>query len=177
MDGRTVTFVVPGDPVPQPRVRVSTLGGFARAYVPAKHPIHVFRDAVKLAAKAARVPLASGQVEVSVLAVFARPASHRKADGSLRAGAPRFPGHRCGDPDNIAKGILDALHGVAYSDDCVADLGFVRRRYGRRAFVQVFVSEFEAADYNEVPDDQPKDAIGQRGRDCVPAARRRRSAG
>jgi Holliday junction resolvase RusA-like endonuclease len=84
-----------------------------------------------------------------VLAVFARPASHRKADGSLRAGAPLYPGHRCGDADNIAVGVLNALTGVAYEDDDQADLGFVRRRYGKTAFVEVSVSEFEPEDHGE----------------------------
>ena len=44
---------VPGQPVPQPRARVSTVGGFARAYVPKRHPIHAYREAVALAAKLA----------------------------------------------------------------------------------------------------------------------------
>jgi Holliday junction resolvase RusA-like endonuclease len=60
-----------------------------------------------------------------------------------------FPGHRCGDADNLAKGVLDSLHGVAFEDDDQADLGFVRRRYGKTAFVEVWVSEFEPEDYGE----------------------------
>ena len=143
------SFRVAGDPIPQPRPRVSTFGGLARAYVEKKHPIHAFREAVRLAAIAAGVPLSTGPVEVSILAVFARPPSHRKADGSLRTGAPLFPGHRCGDADNLAKGILDALHGVAFDDDDQADLGFVRRRYGRTAFVDIRISEFPPGDYGE----------------------------
>jgi Holliday junction resolvase RusA-like endonuclease len=143
------SFRVYGDPVPQPRPRVSTAGGFPRAYVEAGHPIHAFRLAVRAGAIAAGVPLAVGPVEVSILAVFARPPSHRKADGSLRAGAPLFPGHRCGDADNLAKGVLDALTGVSFIDDDQADLGYVRRRYGRTAFVDVRICEFTAGDYAE----------------------------
>ena len=143
-----ISFVINGDPVPQPRARHSMAGGFARSYVPAKHPIHAFREAVRLSAIAAGVPLSAGPVEVSILAVFARPASHRKADGSLRAGAPRFPGHRCGDADNLAKGVLDALHGVAFEDDDQADLGYVRRRYGKSAFVGVRIAEVPVGDFS-----------------------------
>jgi Holliday junction resolvase RusA-like endonuclease len=128
---------------------VSRVGGFARAYVPASHPIHAFREAVRLGAQAAGVPLAAGPVEVSILAVFARPGSHRLASGELRRTAPRFPGHRCGDADNLAKGILDALHGVAFEDDDQVDLGFVRRRYGPRSFVEIWLAEFEAHDLAE----------------------------
>jgi Holliday junction resolvase RusA-like endonuclease len=144
-----VSFRVYGDPVPQPRPRVSTFGGHARAYVQKTHPIHAFREAVRLAALAAGVQRSTGPVEVSILAVFARPPSHRKADGSLRAGAPLYPGHRCGDSDNLAKGILDGLQGVAFDDDDQADLGYVRRRYGKTAFVEVSVSEFEPEDHGE----------------------------
>jgi Holliday junction resolvase RusA-like endonuclease len=143
------SFRVLGDPVPQPRPRVSTFGGHARAYVQKTHPIHAFREAVRLAAIAAGVPRSFGPVEVSILAVFARPPSHRKADGSLRAGAPLFPGHRCGDADNIAVGVLNALTGVAYEDDDQADLGFVRRRYGKTAFVDIRIAAVPIGDYGE----------------------------
>ena len=50
---KPITFSLPGDPVPQPRVRVSTRGGFARAYVPGKHPVHTYRQAIAAAAVAA----------------------------------------------------------------------------------------------------------------------------
>ena len=144
-----ISFRVYGDPVPQPRPRVSTFGGHARAYVQAKHPIHAFREAVRLAAIAAGVQRSAGPVEVSILAVFARPPSHRTADGSLRAGAPLVPGHRCGDADNISVGVLNALTGVAYEDDDQADLGYVRRRYGKTAFVDVRITEVPIGDYGE----------------------------
>jgi len=144
-----ISFRVYGDPVPQPRPRVSTAGGFPRAYVPANHPVHAFREAVRLAAIAAGVPLSTGPVEVSILAVFARPPSHFKADGSLRAGAPLFPGHNCGDSDNIFKAAADSLQGIAYTDDCQADIGYVRRRYGKTAFVEVRICEVPIGDYGE----------------------------
>lgn len=144
-----VSFRVYGDPVPQPRPRVSTVGGFARAYVPGSHPIHAFREAVRLAALAAGVKPSAGPLEVSILAVFARPASHRLTGGELRKGAPLFPGRRCGDADNLAKGVLDALHGVAFHDDDQADLGFVRRRYGATAFVEVRICDVPIGDYAE----------------------------
>ena len=48
-----ITFHVEGQPVPQPRVRVSSAGGFARAYVPAKHPVHAYRKAIEAAARKA----------------------------------------------------------------------------------------------------------------------------
>lgn len=104
-------LVVPGQPVPQPRPRVSTRGGFARAYVPAKHPIHAYRQAVTAAV--AHVGTIRGACELTIEAVFARPASHLRK-GGLAKSAPAWPGHSCGDLDNIAKAVADSL---PFADD------------------------------------------------------------
>ena len=34
---------IPGTPVEQPRNRVSARGGFARTYLPKKHPVHDYK--------------------------------------------------------------------------------------------------------------------------------------
>lgn len=125
-----ITFSVPGDPIPQPRIRVSTRGGFGRAYVPASHPVHVYRQAIALAAKAAGCKPNDNDIELEVEAIFARPKSHYKAAGELTSRAPRRP-PKC-DWDNIGKAVSDALNGVAYQDDDQVIDGRVRRRYGRR---------------------------------------------
>lgn len=143
-----ITFTVLGEPVPQPRPRIAARGRFAHAYVPKDHQIHAFRESVRIAALAAGVQIAQGPVVVSALCVWERPASHRKSDGSLTSNAPLWPGMRCGDADNIIKGIKDALKGVAYHDDSQADLGPVQRRYGRSSFVRVSIVEFEPEDFD-----------------------------
>jgi Holliday junction resolvase RusA-like endonuclease len=102
---RPITFTVPGDPVPQPRVRVSTRGGFARAYVPSKHPVHAYRDAILRAAIACGLTPVSEPIEVIIDAVFARPKSHLTKRG-VKPSAPALPR---ADVDNIAKAALDSL--------------------------------------------------------------------
>jgi Holliday junction resolvase RusA-like endonuclease len=102
---KPITFSVPGDPVPQPRVRVSTRGGFARAYVPSKHPVHAYRaDVLRAAIDAGLLPL-SQPIEVLVDAVFVRPKSHLTKRG-VKASAPALPR---ADVDNVAKSVLDSL--------------------------------------------------------------------
>jgi len=107
----SLTFTVYGQPVPQPRARVSTRGGFARAYVPAKHAIHAWRDAI---VASYRGPLHHGPLCVAVNFRFARPASHTGKRGLTVAGKlAKYPRP---DADNLLK-ALDALNGVAWLDD------------------------------------------------------------
>lgn len=119
-----VTFIVPGEPVPQPRIRVSTRGGFARAYVPAKHPVHAYRQALAMHAEAAGLTQTNDLLEVHIEAVFARPKSHKRK-GGLKSDAPKLPRP---DVDNIAKAVLDALQTVTGDDTNVKKLT-VEKRY------------------------------------------------
>ena len=131
----SITFSVPGDPVPQPRPRVSTRGGFARAYVPATHPVHGYRQAVAVAAKAAGLEPLGHSLNVVIDAVFERPKSHSTKAG-LKPTAPALPRP---DVDNIAKAVLDALQDVIGDDSCVGRL-VVEKSYGPEARTTVRVS-------------------------------------
>jgi len=131
-----IAFSVPGDPVPQPRVRVSTVGGFGRAYVPKSHAVHPYRQAVALAAKAAGCEPHSESVNVVIDLVFGRPKSHLRKSG-LREGAPTLP--RC-DLDNCAKAVLDALNGVAWVDDTQVARLVVEKSYGVEGRTTVRIS-------------------------------------
>ena len=115
-----IVFSVPGDPVPQPRPRVTTRGGFARAYVPKAHAVHPFRQAVQLAAKAAGARPHGEPVEVVIDCVFARPKSQRNPTTLPRQ-----------DVDNLAKSVLDALTGIAWDDDRQVRRLVVEKSYGQ----------------------------------------------
>jgi Holliday junction resolvase RusA-like endonuclease len=123
-----ITFTVPGEPVPQPRPRVSTRGGFARAYVPAKHPVHAYRKAISEAADEAGLVAQDEPISVVIDAVFGRPKSHLLKSG-VKPDAPKLPRP---DVDNIAKAVLDALQEVIGDDTCVARL-VVEKSYGTEA--------------------------------------------
>lgn len=124
---RDICFLIPGQPVPQPRPRVSTRGGFGRAYTPKGHAIHAYRQAITLMAGQQRK--VTGAVELEVEAVFARPPSHwRKHD--LRPDAPPWPR---ADGDNLLKGIADAItdSGLWADDDAVV-FWSIRKRWAPR---------------------------------------------
>ncbi len=124
----SITFSVPGEPVPQPRPRVSTRGGFARAYVPAKHPVHAYRQSLAAAARAAGLSDTGEPLSVVIDAVFVRPKSHVRKSG-VKPDAPKLPRP---DVDNIAKACLDALQDVIGDDTCVARL-VIEKSYGTEA--------------------------------------------
>ena len=130
-----ITFTVPGDPVPQPRPRVSTRGGFARAYVPSTHPVHSYRTSLAVAARDAGLGTTGEPLNVVIDAVFVRPKSHLRKSG-VKPDAPVLPRP---DVDNIAKAVLDALQDVMGDDSLVARL-VVEKSYGTEARTTVRIS-------------------------------------
>jgi Holliday junction resolvase RusA-like endonuclease len=130
---KPVTFTVLGDPVPQPRARVSTVGGFARAYVPAKHPVHAYRLSVAQAAIASGLSKTDATLEVIIDAVFQRPKSHSTKRG-VKPTAPKLPRPDC---DNIAKAVLDAMADL-FDDSQVRRL-VVEKSYGEESRTTVRV--------------------------------------
>jgi Holliday junction resolvase RusA-like endonuclease len=124
---KTIRIEVPGQPVPQPRARVSTRGGFARAYTPKDHAIHAYRQAVSLVARGRRI---EGPVSLVVETVFERPPSHwRKHD--LKPDAPLWPR---ADGDNLLKGIADAITDAGlWADDDQVVVWSIRKRYASRS--------------------------------------------
>ena len=103
---------IPGEPIAQPRVKVSTRGGFARAYVDAKHPVHAYKQAIRLAYVNAGGEVLEGPVSVRIVCWFERPKSHSKK----RRQEPE-PKTTKPDADNVGKAILDSLNEIAYNDD------------------------------------------------------------
>ena len=131
-----LTFTVPGEPVPQPRPRVSTRGGFARAYVPAKHPVHAYRDAIAAAARTAGAGVHGEPVSVVIDFVWERPKSHMRKSG-VKPDAPVLPRP---DLDNTTKAVLDSLNGVAWEDDSQVQRIVVEKSYGPEARTTVRIT-------------------------------------
>lgn len=130
-----ITFTVPGQPVPQPRPCVSTRGGFARAYVPSRHPVHEYRTLIAAAARDAGLTDTGEPLNVVIDAVFQRPKSHMRKAG-VKPDAPKLPRP---DVDNIGKAVLDALQDVMGDDTNVFRL-VVEKSYGAEARTVVRIS-------------------------------------
>lgn len=105
---KRVSFFVHCEPVPQPRAKVSTRGGFARAYVDKKHPSHALKQAIRDAFVGEKL---EGPIGCSIFFRFTRPPSHTKKQRLCKWHTGK------GDIDNCIKAILDALNKIAYDDD------------------------------------------------------------
>ena len=130
-----IAFSVDGDPVPQPRPRVSTRGGFARAYVPSTHPVHAYRQSIAAAARGAGLGETGEPLNVVIDAVFGRPKSHMNKSG-VKPTAPRLPRP---DEDNLGKAVLDALQDVIGDDTMVSRL-VVEKSFGTEGRTTVRIS-------------------------------------
>ena len=113
---------IPGNPVAQPRHRVSARGGFARTYLPKKHPVHEYKR--RVAEYTQDWPVFSGPVNVYIEVSFPMPQSwSRKKQVAMREA---FHAQKP-DADNIAKAILDALKARWKDDAQVARLSIDKR--------------------------------------------------
>lgn len=105
---KRISFFVHCEPVPQPRVKVSTRGGFARAYVDKKHPSHALKQAIRDAFTGGKL---EGPIACTLSFYFERPKSHTKKQRECDYHTSK------GDIDNLQKLVYDALNGLAYDDD------------------------------------------------------------
>jgi len=132
---KAITFSVAGDPVPQPRARITTRGKFAHAYTPKKHPVHAYRQAILAAAIDAGLSITTTPIEVIIVAAFMRPKSHLTKQG-VKATAPALPRP---DVDNIAKAVLDSLKDLF--DDTIVSRLVIEKTYGDKACTIVQVRD------------------------------------
>lgn len=107
-----IRFHVPGIPVAKGRARVTTIGGHARAYTPAKTV--AYESTVALMAQqamGAAGPI-DGPLAVSIVATWPIPASWSKKRRETEFWKTSRP-----DVDNIAKAIGDGCNGIVWADD------------------------------------------------------------
>jgi len=125
-----ITLTIPGAPVAKGRPKVTTRGGFARAYTPSK--TRHYEDLIRCEAanQMGDNPPFDEAVCVSITAFVAMPKSMSKkkridaADGVLK------PTTRP-DCDNYAK-CMDALNGIVWRDDSLVTDLIVRKRFSER---------------------------------------------
>ena len=128
----TISFEVPGTPVPQSRPRVSRYG----TYYPPK--VKAYREYVSTIAKAAmggREPL-QGALEMSCTFYFTPPKSTPKKTLSAMYGTYHT---RKPDADNLLKCVQDSLNGICYVDDSQIAVLHASKVYADEARVEIVI--------------------------------------
>lgn len=120
---------IPGEPVGKGRPRVTTVGGFARAYTPGKTARWETGAALQMRETWGKRPPLDEPVRVVVLAVASRPKRLlRKRDPDGRLWRTTKP-----DADNVAKAACDALVAAGVlRDDTLAVRLEVESLFARR---------------------------------------------
>jgi Holliday junction resolvase RusA-like endonuclease len=134
-----IAFTVPGKPQPWRRARTNGKSHFKDARTKANQ--NAWAWACR-GAMGAALPI-GGPVAVDVVARFAVPVRTNKANRAAMLAGQVMP--ICTpDADNIAKN-LDALNGVAFTDDAQIVRLTVVKRYAETAGVTVTIEPLEAA--------------------------------
>lgn len=120
-----MTFTVPGVPIPKARPRVAN----GHAYTPQRTADYerLVQYVYKLAAKGA--PPLTAPCAVEMVFRFAIPACARRKRLPDRV-LPGDPYTHTPDTDNLCKAILDALNGIAFTDDALVVRIAARKEYG-----------------------------------------------
>lgn len=143
----TTAFVIPGRPKGKGRPRVNTKT--RRAYTPAT--TKSYEESIKYCYMVAYSPterLHKGCVSVAIDAVFPAPTGWSKATRrQALAGLIKPTGKP--DLDNVAKAVLDALNGIAYTDDSKVTELHVSKRYGECGHVAVRIDDVEMEAEND----------------------------
>jgi len=129
----TITFIIEGEPVGKGRPRFN--GKTGNTYTPDKTVNYEAWVKTCFAFRGAHEPLC-GEITATIEAYFGIPKSIKGA-ARVRMEKGIVRPTKKPDTDNIAKGILDALNGLAYKDDSYVVELTVRKLYAEKPFVKV----------------------------------------
>lgn len=135
-----ILITIPGEPCAQGRPRISTAGGFPRAYDPAKS--RNYKAFVKLIAQE-EIPVQGWRytelpLAVTITAYMSIPSSKSKKFKQAAALGVERPTKKP-DIDNIFKCVTDALSGIAYKDDKQIVAATVNKWYAEVPRVEVLI--------------------------------------
>ena len=116
-----------GLPMAQPRIKATLRGSHAGVYTPGT--ADAWKARVAHEAKLACRDRLEGPVRLDVEFVFPRLKGHFTGKGALSRSAPLGWRDSKPDRDNLDKGLLDALRGIAFDDDARVCCGEITKRW------------------------------------------------
>ena len=109
-----IKFTIPGEPKGKGRPKFSRQGKFVKTYTP--ETTVNYENWVKICFQEAKQEMIEGQLNAEIKCYFSIPKSYSKKKKESALNGELRPTKKP-DCDNIAKIILDALNGLAYTDD------------------------------------------------------------
>lgn len=134
-----IEFTVPGNPVGQGRPRFARRRGSVQTYDPAKSRKYKALVTQKLQQVYAGKPITC-PIKITVRACFGVPDSYSKRRTHDCLSGIEKPDKKP-DADNIVKGVMDALNGIAYKDDKQVVSMHVYKTYALVGCVKVTIEE------------------------------------
>ena len=126
---KSIHFMIMGEPMAKQRPRVTTIKGFARAYTPKdtlnyeNKVLMSYQEALKEQSSEEQLKVLFPQgsfVRLKLSAYFSLTKGDYGKKGLNKNGREKLDQYYCDkhkDLDNIIKIVLDALNGIAFSDD------------------------------------------------------------
>ena len=134
------SFIVPGPPTGKGRPRFCSIGKFSKAYTPAKTKAAELDILTKFKNSYPGARPLPGALSVTITAIFGIPKqTSRKLGLAMLAGEAK-PTKRP-DIDNIAKLVLDAINGHAFSDDANIVELICSKTYGPDPGIKINITE------------------------------------
>ena len=136
-------FEVPGKPQGKQRAKVSTFGGYARAYTPEETVLYENRIILsyKQALNGGETPFWETPVTVQIIAHHAIPKSFSKKKRAEALNGNLRPQTKP-DIDNVVKVVCDALNSVAYRDDTQVIRVVAEKVYSDEPKLVIDIKEF-----------------------------------
>ena len=139
-------LIISGRPIPQPRARATTVGGFARMYTDTSNGIKAYREQVALAWRQTGRASLTTQVAVAIDFVFPRPSNKVW----VRKPMPSQWHRGKADIDNLGKGVIDALQDVGcFKNDSQVSIYFGCQRIAsgnESQHTRVLIAPIESAE-------------------------------
>ena len=126
-------------PKPKERPRAAVIGGHARIFTPKTTEAYEKEIRAAWIRQNGDKPDA-GPLRARIYFGLPIPRSETKANKLQMIARKVFPTKRP-DLDNLAKAVMDALNGVAYSDDCQIVTMLSRKNYAETPYVKVIICE------------------------------------
>ena len=136
-------LIIQGNPIGKGRPRVTTRGGFARAYTPRRTADY---ESSIVTAYKQQIPSnykLEGPIKANIKAYFKLPNSTTKKDKALMLSNIIKHTHKP-DIDNIEKSILDALNGLAYEDDSQIVKLSAEKFYSEYPRLELYMKEYRS---------------------------------